>query len=314
MAKLASKVVAQAQAWLGRKESNGTHETIIDIYNAHKPLARDYEVQYDDEWCATFVSAVAIKLGYTDIIPTECSCSKMIALLQNKGAWVENDAYKPSAGDIIFYDWDDRGSGENKAAPDHVGIVEKVSGNTITIIEGNYNCAVQRRYIAVNGRFIRGYGVPKYDKENASTGTTAAQTKKTVEEVAKEVLAGEWGNNPERKEALKAAGYDADAVQAKVNELSKKPATNTKTLETVAKEVLAGKWGNGKDRKIKLVAAGYDYNAVQEKVNELSKKSVTAIAKEVIVGKWGNGKDRVARLKAAGYDPDAVQAKVNELM
>lgn len=314
MARLASKVVAQAQAWVGCKESNGTHKAIIDIYNAHKPLARGYTVKYYDAWCATFVSAVAIKLGYTDIIPTECSCPKMITLLQNMGVWVENDAYKPSAGDIIFYDWDDSGSGDNRGSSDHVGIVEKVSGNTITVIEGNYNNAVQRRNLAVNGKFIRGYGVPKYDKENASTGSTATKPKKTVEEIAKEVLAGKWGNNPERETALKAAGYDADAVQAKVNELSKKPATNTKSIETIAKEVLDGKWGNGKDRKIKLVAAGYDYNAVQEKVNELSKKSVTAIAKEVIAGKWGNGADRKAKLKAAGYDPDTVQAKVNELL
>ena len=83
MAKYASKVVAGAQAWLGRKESDGSHREIIDIYNAHKPLARGYKVTYTDAWCATFVSAVAIKLGYTDIIPTECGCPKMIELFKN---------------------------------------------------------------------------------------------------------------------------------------------------------------------------------------------------------------------------------------
>ncbi len=63
MAKYASKVVEQAKAWLGYKESNGTHKTIIDVYNSHKPLARGYKVKYTDAWCATFVSAVAVKLG-----------------------------------------------------------------------------------------------------------------------------------------------------------------------------------------------------------------------------------------------------------
>ncbi len=163
MARYASEVVKQAIAWLGKKESDGSHKTIIDTYNAHKPLARGYKVKYTDAWCATFVSAVAIKLGYTGIIPTECGCDPMIALFKNLGAWVENDAYVPKAGDIIFYDWEDNASGDNKGSSDHVGIVEKVSGTVITVIEGNKNNAVERRALQVNGKYIRGYGVPKYD-------------------------------------------------------------------------------------------------------------------------------------------------------
>ena len=172
MAKYANKVVAQAQAWLGAKEGEGSHKAIIDLYNAHKPLARGYKVTYKDHWCATFVSAVAIKLGYTDIIPTECSCSKMIELLKKLGSWVEDDSRKPNPGDIIFYDWEDNGKGDNTGAPNHVGIVEKVSNGVITVIEGNHDGTdadridgVERREIAVNGKYIRGYGVPKYDTE-----------------------------------------------------------------------------------------------------------------------------------------------------
>ena len=165
MAKYAKKVVEQAKSWIGCKESNGTHKPIIDVYNSHKPLARGYAVKYSDEWCATFVSAVAIKLGYTDIIPTECSCTKMIELFQKIGSWNESDSRKPNAGDIIFYDWEDNGKGDNTGRANHVGIVEKVSGGKITVIEGNYNEAVKRRTISVNGKYIRGYGVPKYDAE-----------------------------------------------------------------------------------------------------------------------------------------------------
>ena len=171
MSKYASKVVEQAKAWLGLKESDGSHKSIIDIYNAHKPLARGYAVKYTDAWCATFVSAVAIKLGYTDIIPTECSCTKMIELLKGIGSWVENDAYVPKPGDIMFYDWDDSGKGDNTGSSDHVGIVEKVTGDTITVIEGNYSNSVKRRTIKVNGKTIRGYGVPKYDAEKVIAET-----------------------------------------------------------------------------------------------------------------------------------------------
>lgn len=166
MAKYASKVVEQAKSWLGFNEYDGTHKQIIDVYNSHKPLARGYAVKYTDPWCATFVSAVSVKLGYTDIIPTECSCPKMIELFKKLGAWVENDAYRPNAGDIMFYNWDDNGVGDTTGDPEHVGIVESVSGNTIVVIEGNYSNSVKRRNMTVNGRYIRGYGVPKYDVEN----------------------------------------------------------------------------------------------------------------------------------------------------
>lgn len=161
----ASNLVNIARSWLGCRESNGTHKQIIDTYNAHKPLARNYKVKYTDAWCATFVSACAIKIGATSIIPTECSCNKMIELLKNLGEWVEDDSYKPNPGDIIFYDWDDNGKGDNKGSSDHVGIVECVDNNVITVIEGNYSNSVKRRYIAVNGKTIRGYGVPKYEPE-----------------------------------------------------------------------------------------------------------------------------------------------------
>ena len=158
-------IVKQAQAWLGRKSGNGSHKEIIDVYNAHTPRARGYKVKYTDAWCSTFASAVAIKCGYTAIIPTECGCQKHIQLFKDKGIWVENDGYTPKAGDFIFYDWGDSGKGDNTGYADHVGIVEKVSGNTITVIEGNYSNAVKRRTIKVNGKYIRGYGVPKYDGE-----------------------------------------------------------------------------------------------------------------------------------------------------
>lgn len=94
---------------------------------------------------------------------------------------------------------------------------------------------------------------------------------KSVDEVAKEVIAGQWGNGQDRFNKLAAAGYDANAVQNRVNELlgaSSKSTSNKKSNETIANEVIAGKWGNGADRKNKLTAAGYDYNAIQAIVNK----------------------------------------------
>ena len=167
MAYYRENIVKQAQVWLGRKESDGSHKEIIDTYNAHTPRARGYKVKYTDAWCSTFASAVAIKCGYTAIIPTECGCQKHIQLFKDMGRWVENDGYTPKAGDFIFYDWGDSGKGDNTGYADHVGIVEKVEGIVIHVIEGNYSNEVKRRKLVVNGKYIRGFGVPKYDADSA---------------------------------------------------------------------------------------------------------------------------------------------------
>lgn len=217
MAKYASKVVQQAIAWLGLNESSGTHKKIIDIYNAQKPLPVGYKVKYTDAWCATFVSAVAVELGYTDIIPTECSCPRMITLFQKKGIWVENENRTPNPGDIIFYDWEDKGVGDNLGSSDHVGIVEKVNGGKITVIEGNYSNSVKRRTLSVNGRYIRGYGVPKYDAENGTaapeketpTTTTTSEEVKTVNIELKVLKKGSKNNQVKTlQRILYALNYD----------------------------------------------------------------------------------------------------------
>lgn len=157
-------VVSTARAWLGCKESDGSHRPIIDLYNSHKPLARGYAVKYTDAWCATFVSAVAIKCGLTDIMPTECGCGKMIELYRAHALskWQEDESITPQPGDVVFYDWEDSGSGDDKGAADHVGIVSSVSGDTLKVIEGNYSNAVKERTLKVNGRYLRGYGLPAY--------------------------------------------------------------------------------------------------------------------------------------------------------
>lgn len=167
--------VARAAAYMGVKGGTAEHHAIIDAYNKHKPLARGYAVKYTDAWCATFGSKIAIEAGYTDIIPTECSCDAQIKLWQKMGCWCENDAKVPEPGDYIYYDWDDNGVGDCTGNSEHVGIAEACDGHTITVIEGNKSNAVGRRTIAVNGRYIRGFGVPDFSKK-ANGGVAAKPT------------------------------------------------------------------------------------------------------------------------------------------
>ena len=159
---LRSNVVSIMKGWLGWSEANGKHKKIVDIYNNHKPLARGYKVQYTDEWCATAVSAAFIKAGLTDIGFTECSCNRMIDLYKAKGRWEESDSYAPKIGDILMYDWQDNGIGDNVGSADHVGLVAAINGTRLTIIEGNKNESVSYRSINANGKYIRGYCLPDY--------------------------------------------------------------------------------------------------------------------------------------------------------
>lgn len=308
-------MIAKMQSWIGKNEVDGSFREIIDIYNSHTPRARGYKLQYSDEWCAGTVSAAAIATGNTNAVPLEVSCHYMIEGAKAKGIWVENDSYVPQGGDIILYDWQDSGIGDNTGNPDHVGVVEYTSGGIIHVIEGNNGEKVARRELSVNGRYIRGFIVPKYSNNTAPSGGSNSTVSGTIDELARRVIAGEFGSGDARKNAL---GDKYDAVQARVNEiLNGIASTPSKSVSEVAKEVLAGSWGNGSDRKAKLEAAGYNYDEVQSAVNALCNKptlkSMSEIVKEVLAGKWGNGADRKNKLTAAGYNYNEVQAAVNSL-
>lgn len=267
MEKTAESVLNVMRGWLGFNESNGRFKEIIDLYNSVKPLPRGYAVKYSDEWCDTCVSAAAVKAGCEELIGRECGVEKHIEIFKQKGIWIEDGTVTPKPGYVIAYNWD-RSTQPNDGYADHIGYVESVLGSNITVIEGNKGEAVSRRVIPVGWGYIRGYAAPKYD---AATVTPVPSTaEKSVEEVAKEVLAGKWGNGEERRNRLEAAGYDYAAVQAKVNQLAE-GTSNQKSIDAVAREVIRGKWGNGADRKRRITSAGYDYFVVQKRVNELLK-------------------------------------------
>ena len=160
--KYRQEIVALAQSLVGVVEGSSAHHRIVDIYNTSDPLPRGYTVTYRDSWCAVFTSFLAIDCGYTSIIPVECGCPQWITIAKEMGIWTESDAYTPTPGDFILYDWQDSGSGNNTGTADHIGVVEKVANGIMTVIEGNYSDMVKRREVEVNGKYIRGFVVPEY--------------------------------------------------------------------------------------------------------------------------------------------------------
>ena len=146
--------------------------------------------------------------------------------------------------------------------------------------EGAYNCLI-RQYTSAGK--LSGYSgsldlnkayisAASWNKLAGKVKTASASTtaKKSVNTLAKEVLAGKWGNGADRKSRLAKAGYDYSKVQAAVNKLVKaSQMTQDKIINAVAHEVIIGKWGNGQERIDRLKAAGYDSGRVQKRVNEL---------------------------------------------
>ena len=158
--------VAQALAWVGKPDA---HAEIVELYNQQSPLPRGWKMRTEDDWCAATQSAIAVKLGYLEIMPGECSVGQMVELYKQLGHWVEDDSYVPMPGDLICYDWQDNGVGDNMGWPDHIGMVVKVGGRQLTVVEGNMvGNVVGTRDIKVNDRFIRGYCCPDYESMDGS--------------------------------------------------------------------------------------------------------------------------------------------------
>lgn len=107
-----------------------------------------------------------------------------------------------------------------------------------------------------------------------------APPKKSVEAVANEIANGQggWGNNPERRRKLEAAGYNASQVQQRVNEIIAEQNAPKKSWRDVALEIYNGQgnWGNNPTRRRRLTEAGYDAAQVQAEVNRLARSGAGA--------------------------------------
>ena len=116
------------------------------------------------EWCACFVSWCANECGYIDsgVIPKFAGCVNGVQWFKDRGQW-QDGSFEPSAGQIIFFDWDNKGSsGPQDGQSDHVGIVEKCENGIVYTIEGNSGDSCRQNQYPVGHYEILGYGVPSY--------------------------------------------------------------------------------------------------------------------------------------------------------
>ena len=160
----AQAMITTFKAWEGYSRINGKQNAIIDIYNSVTPWPAGYRMRYSDAWCDATVSAAAIKTGNATRIGRECGVPRHIDIFKKLGIWEEDGTIRPTPGDIIVFSWN-RWSQPNNASASHIGIVEKVVGNTIYTIEGNRGIGVVgTREIPIGWGCIRGYARPRYAK------------------------------------------------------------------------------------------------------------------------------------------------------
>lgn len=254
MAVTANAVINEAKKWLGANKWGARHKQIIDGYNAVRPLPRGYAVKYSDDWCDTFVSFVAAKVGAKDLIGRECGVERHKDIFKQLGIW--KGLVKPEVGDVVIFNW----SGNRSGWGNHIGYVAAVSGDRVTTIEGNTTVngvsTVAYRYYMWNSVYIQGYARPRYSKGGQAP---KVELSGTDEQLAREVIAGKFGHGEDRKRAL---GARYEEVQAKVNELLKQ--TTEKQVHETQKEAI--------EKVVKSEISDEDKNEIIQGILELISK------------------------------------------
>ena len=147
----------------GRAFTSGGNQTIVEVAltqlgnEGGQPYWSWYGFDGRVEWCACFVSWCADQCGYLDsgIVPKFAGCVDGANWFKGNGQWQDRN-YEPTAGTIIFFDW------ENDGETDHVGIVEKCENGVVYTVEGNSGDACRQNQYSVGSSSIYGYGIPAY--------------------------------------------------------------------------------------------------------------------------------------------------------
>ena len=215
----ASRVIQIAASEVGYKESSGNRTKYGQAYG-YNGVA----------WCAIFVWWVFNQAGVSHLINKTASCSSMMSWFKNRGQFYRSN---PQPGDVVFFDWNGNGS------PDHVGVVESVSGGYPNTVEGNTSDMV-KRLRRTSG--ILGYGRPAYTQPSsgtyqatggtsvsAPTSTSNSSDKIQVFTASDKDKIAQWGTLRYFEE------IDKPAIgQSKANQLLKLYARKTRELKITA--------------------------------------------------------------------------------
>lgn len=250
-----------------------------------------------DKGCNVLANCVGYACGrFNEIIGSMkyktlcCNAENFIERAKQAGLQVVN---YPTLGGIMVWQKGATLSGNDGAG--HVAVVERIdSANQIYTSESGYGSSAfwnsirknnNGRWGLGNGYTFRGcivnpaigdvhYVAPTNPQPSAPSSDI---NNKSVDELAKEVIAGKYGNGDARKSAL---GSRYSEVQSKVNEIlngnkptpTPQPSTPSVDILTLVKKTIRGDFGNGSVRKNAL---GSNYDEVQRQVNLNIKNGTT---------------------------------------
>lgn len=166
--------------YTGIAERGKWHLEILAHYNKIKPLPREHKATTSDSWCAIFLNGIGWLMGYRDW-PWECSCTLIRNEAKVRGIWSHGWAVTPRIGDWVIYNWDRKGAAE------HIGAVIAIFGNSVWIVEGNYDDAVKIRRITVGDSRVEGIVHLDFEElvQDSAAKKTALRPGDSGEEVRK---------------------------------------------------------------------------------------------------------------------------------
>ena len=195
-------MINTARQYIGINEFQ--KKQLMDYYNSKVyPLIdndRKYKIQPNDNWCAMFCSVIAHKIGRTkDNFPFEVSVFYMTRNAKRMGIFT-TDLNKAQVNDLVVYDWKVDGT------LNHVGILQEIGKDYIKVLEGNYSNTVKVRTVKMPNSEVYGY-------IKLNIGNDA-----DIEQLARDVIKGLYGNGDERKKTL---GQYYNQVQERVKQILK---------------------------------------------------------------------------------------------
>lgn len=267
-------IINKAKSYIGTKESPAGSNNVI--FNTHYYGKAVSGSAYP--WCCVFVWDIFRMCGASELLydgKKVSYCPYLQDWGKKKGLSVNKNNGNP--GDIVFFDWNSNG------AADHVGIIiEKNNDGTYTTIEGNTSLASNDNGGNVMRRTRKQSEIctilrPRYDKDEA---TPVVTNKKTLDELAKEVIAGKWGTGEERKKALTAVykagqiAYDYATIQKRVNELCKEADAKTIKVGSKVKVKSGAKSYEGKKVALFVYLKTYTVDEIKGDRAVLNKKGI----------------------------------------
>lgn len=172
------------KSWKGLNETTKHAQTQKKIINPYNKISGRHLDCKTTPWCQIAVVSCLYQAGLKKYYVT-AGCKQAMNWFKKKKRW-KSKSTKPSVGWQVFYDFKGKGN------PTHTGLVVAVSGNKVTVYEGNKSNAVGARTFNYKSyaKYLVGWGLPYYLSPKTTT-TTKPATEPTPAPVVTEPVVSE---------------------------------------------------------------------------------------------------------------------------